>query len=134
MTRVLSTEEIRRWVNSNFTRGKTIEKVLTERELPMSAFCRTVGINPADLTRFKKSAHLPSHRVLRLISRFIGDWESGMLEFGGRRERGRFLVHRETPKPRPGRMTLSFTTDGPRLKTLPRPPASPRIILTAKAK
>lgn len=135
MTRVLSIEEIRRWVNANFTRGDDPAKMMIERELPLKGFCRAVGVQPAHLTRFKQGQNgVIGARKLSLISRFITDWENGMLEFGGTRYTGRVLIHREKPKPRPPRMTLALTPDGPRLKPVPRPTPNGRIFLTAKAK
>lgn len=102
----------------------------------MAAFCRAVGIDRAGLTRFKQGDDkVIGVRPLRLMSRFISDWENGLLEFGGKRHTGRVLIHRATPKPRPPRMTLAFTEGGPKLKFLARPaPSGTRIFLTAKAK
>lgn len=135
MTRVLPREEIRRWVISNFTRGDAPEKMLADRELPMAAFCRTVGISTANLTRFKNGRNdVLGARPLRLMSRFIIDWENGLLEFGGTRQRGRTLIHRSKPKPRPPRMTLAITASGPRLQFLQRRVSETPIFLTVKAK
>lgn len=135
MTRVLPREEIRRWVISNFTRGDAPEKMLADRELPMAAFCRVVGISTSNLTRFKNGRNdVLGPRPLRLMSRFIIDWENGLLEFGGTRQSGRVLIHRSKPRPRPTRMTLSITPAGPRLQFLQRRVSETPIFLTAKAK
>lgn len=134
MTRVLSIEEIHRWLSSHFTRGWTVEKMLAPRDLPQAAFCRTVGLDRGDLSRFIHNQKPLSPRVQRNVSKFILDWEAGMIEFERVADRRYRLVHRATPKRRPPRMTIAFD-DGPKLRLISRLPASdPRIFLTAKAK
>lgn len=134
-TRTLSISEIRHWCESNFTRGESYDKINAFRELPRRGFCRAVGLDKGNFQRFLDGERDLSPRIQRVMSRFILQWEAGLLEFTGHhRNKKSTLVHRATPRPVPLRMTLVFS-DGPKLRMAKKLPAPEnRIFLTAKAK
>lgn len=129
---VLSIEEIRAWLRARFGHEEVKGSALTKsRDLPNRAFCRAVGLDFADMHRLKhgREKRPVSPARQRVISRFICDWENGLLEFvrlgTGRRNKLRVLVHRETPKLPPARLAIEFV-DGPKIRRLARPaPATP---------
>lgn len=130
MTELLSTDDIRRWLNIHLKKGGTKNPHATiGRELPARAFAKAVGVHWTDLHRMRDGKIPIGKRAQRNLSRFIRDWENGWLEFGygtGRQRNTRLLIHRQTPKPRTMRMSVSWDK-GAKLSILPRPAANPRI-------
>lgn len=128
--RVLSIEELRRWVRSKVREPGGHRDPAGKRgtEFAPKAFARAIGLHFTDLYSFARGKKGISPERQRLMSRFVTDWENGLIEFGtaanahgGKTKR--VLVHRSTPKPRPVRMVLDLPHM--KLRLIARPPASP---------
>lgn len=130
MTDILSTADIRRFLNVHLKKGETKNPYAAiGRELPARAFAKAVAVHWTDLHRMRDGKIPIGQRARRNLSRFIRDWENGMLEFGygtGKYHSARILIHRQTPKPRAITMAVSWDK-GAKLSILPRPAANPRI-------
>lgn len=130
--RILSIEEIRRWLKGKLKATGKLSRNPGMRhgeEFAVNPFCRAVGIDYSDLYRFaagRERYPLSPHRQ-RVFSRFIADWENGLLEFSTVKHRGtrRQLVHRTTPKVRPQRMVLDWQRG--KLQFVARPPLNPTL-------
>lgn len=111
---VLSEDEIIAWLKRNFLRGARNLGKSDGGELPNRAFCRAVGLDDGDLSRIISGKEGPLKTRIRVLSRFIRDWENGLLEFSYERRPGhqggkamRVLKHLATPK----RMPVKFTVE-----------------------
>lgn len=124
--RVHSVEEIRRWFRGKFKglgeRGKNISKGL-KSEFPGRSVARVLNVPVVDLYSYVSGARkIPVHRQ-RTISRFICDWERGLLEFRPVGQRHKMMLfHRATPKPMPVRFVLDWQKS--KLHLIARPPAA----------
>lgn len=127
MIELLSIADIRRWLSVHLKRGEVKNPHAAKgRELPARAFAKAVGIHWTDLHAMRDGERPIGKRHQHNLTRFIRDWENGMLEFATGKWGKRTLVHRQTPKPK----SLTFAVDwqrGAKLSILPRPAANPRI-------
>lgn len=132
MDPVLSIEYIRAWAKARLSGGKLTD---FNRELPNNAFCRTIGIDPAFFAKIVAGVDPMPARYQRLLSRFIRDWENGLLYFtpskivgagpGKLRGRTKREVRRVTEKPKPKtRFAIEFK-GGPKVAIIGRPPPNP---------
>ena len=133
MTDHLSLDDIRRWLSLHVKKGRvTVPSAHRGRELPTRALARAVGIHWTELHGMRDGKVNIGRRHRAVLSRFIRDWENGLLEFetlgkkGGYAASKRVLVHRATPRPRAMTMSVSWK-DGAKLTIAPRPAANPRI-------
>lgn len=127
MSEHLSVEDIRRWLEIHIWRGRvTNPHAAKGRELPVKALGKAVGIDFTRLRAMRDERRPIGKRAQASLSRFIRDWENGMLEFGTGKQHKRFLIHRATPKPRGIRMAVEWK-NGAKLTILPRPAMNPRI-------
>lgn len=135
--------EILRWLDGKFGRVWDITQAHKgPKELPYRAFARTVGVDLGDLSRIRYGKCNIPERLQRNISRFIGLWENGLLEFKTTNRRKRFVSHLPKPKPMPARMTVVLDAPPlptgklppPRLKILEKPRPPNAIFLTVKVK
>lgn len=129
----LSKDDIRRWLSLHIKKGEITEPGKHHgRELPQRALCRAVGIDNSDLHAMRDGKLSLGRRHVAVLSRFIRDWENGLLEFGragkgnGHATMKRILIHRETPRPRAMTMNVSWK-GGAKLTIAPRPALNPRI-------
>lgn len=107
MQDVLTITEIRAWLKKHFTGGSRTQ---VDHELPMRAFCAATGLHDSNLYGVRDGTRKLDPKNRHRVSRFILDWEAGLLEFGrgGKTGRARFLIHRQTPKPRAMRLKVSW--------------------------
>jgi hypothetical protein len=98
-----------------------------KREFVLRAMLREIGLDRKFFTRWLRRKDPLPRETLRVMGRFIEDWEAGMLEFrratksDGLHANRMLLVHRKTPKPIPARLTIDFSGRGPRLKLIAKP-------------
>ncbi len=129
MTELLSKDDIRRWLALHIKRGEITDPGNHHgRELPVKALERAVAINYKELHGMRDGKVNIGRRHQAVLSRFIRDWENGLLEFGygGVTGHKRILIHRETPRPRAMTMNVSWQA-GAKLTIAPRPALNPRI-------
>ncbi len=127
----LSKDDIRRFLLKALPKvagGKGQKNITASRgrELPPRAFARAVGIHWTTLNDMRDGKQPIGRRHQAVLSRFIRDWENGMLEFGFGKNQSRFLVHRQTPLPRAMTMSVRWQ-GGAKLVIAPRPAANPRL-------
>lgn len=120
---ILSTEEIRRWCRAHTRRGQSKYLNKEAREFATMAFLRHIGFDHRDFYRFVDSRYGLTADKQRVMSRFIEDWEAGLIEFskgGGENGRGRKVVHLSIPRKKPSRGMIDFTGTRPKLFLVPR--------------
>jgi hypothetical protein len=134
MIDVLSKDDIRKWLLANTRRGQVeFWKTKSAAEgVPVMPLARVVGIHQSDIYKMAKGQIGITNREQARLSRFIRDWENGLLAFtepsyGGRAGRNPSrLIHLKTPRPRAIRMSVSWD-GGAKLTIAPRPTMNPRI-------
>lgn len=123
---MLSIEELRRW----FLRRKKRPDGFVLR-----SFLRSVDFRRADFQRWLAGARPLALERQRVISRFVEDWEAGLIEFRVRSRKGKVprdgqgkrgghiwdMHHRTTPRPMPIRMNVDLSGGKPRLSFVARP-------------
>ena len=116
---MLSREELRRWFE-----GK---KKTPVRDLKIRSMYRELKLDERGIRRWLAGQRPLPVETQRILSKFVEDWENGMLEFKVDRSykhangmKGT-LVHRATPKPMPARFTVDIGPRGTRLKLLGKP-------------
>lgn len=127
---VKSKEEIRAWLNIYFKGGQMGGLRDYSRELPTMAFCRGLGLDDGELTRFKRGQVPITARWQRMLSRFIGLWEAGYIGFELTPRRGSVppkwnMVRYLTPKNPKHTFAVQMQERGPKLTLLPRSPVFP---------
>lgn len=123
---MLSIEEIGRWC---------LRRKRRPDGFVLRSFLRAINFDRKDYERWLQGKRqLPLERQ-RIISRFIEDWESGMVEFRVRSRKGVVprdglgkrggiiydLHHRSTPRPMPIRMNVDLSSGRARLSFVPKP-------------
>ena len=118
---MLANEELKRWFRAKRDGRR-------DREMKMKSLFRHVGLKESNFKLWLRGNAKLTHRMQRILSRFVEDWEAGLIEFvpdwsypraNGQKAR---IVHRATPRPMPQRMTIDFSGSRPRLTLLGRPP------------
>lgn len=133
MIDALSLDDIRRWLRAAMPAGEvTVPGKTHGRDLPVKALARAVGIDRRDLYHMMRGHLAINGKQQARLTRFIRDWENGMLEFRiagkayGHAARKMLLVHRQTPRPRAIRMSVDWR-HGAKLTIAPRVAPNPRI-------
>lgn len=133
MDDLLSVDDIRRWIAGQ-RRPDGKAKFWEDRgDWSYVGFCRAVGVDVADMSLMADGRLKFPLRVQKRVSRFIRDWENGLLSFARVKTRAKgsgkqpmSLIHLQTPKPRAIKMAVSWTR-GAKLTITPRPAPNPRI-------
>lgn len=135
---ILSTKECLSWMRGKFWKQKKWNPTKNRGgELPINAFCRVLKMARSDVHNMLTGKDpIPKSRH-PIISRFIKDWENGMLEFdGGNYVKGRngmvprYLVHRTEPAKRAPRMTIDLDFKRgvtPSIRWIPKPKPNIRL-------
>lgn len=122
MSPTLSTEEMRLWCRSHTRRGKSKYFGEHNREFATGAFVRSIGWKKQTFYDWLNCKIPLPKRVRAQMSKFIEQWDAGLLEFtSSSKARRAELVHRATPKVRT-RMAVDFSGSVPRLQILSRGP------------
>lgn len=122
--RKLSGSEIRQWLKRHLGHGTFVND---RRPVSTKGVARACGIDVSKLYDFRDATpgRYIAESKLRVLGRFIQDWENGLLEFeknrGSHKDR---LIHRETPKPMPTVCRVDPLAG--KLSLVPRPPRALR--------
>ena len=134
MDDILSLDDIFRWIKGKRRPDKDAKFWEARGDWSFIGFCRAVGVDESDMNHMAAGHFKMPLRVQKRVSRFIRDWENGLLTFvreprgnaKGAGHRKMVLRHLQVPKPRGMSMSVSWTK-GPKLTIAPRPSPNPRI-------
>ena len=122
---MLSIEQMLKWGLAHTARH--IRMGDHDRDFATNAFCRAIGLDYTDFYGWLNGRKELKPGAARRMSRFIEQWEAGMLEFkrdkSGKQANGlkRVLVHRSAPRRMPTRMVIDLSGRAPRLQMLGQP-------------
>lgn len=120
---MLSIEQMRRWCLAHTSRNRR-NFGQHNREFSTFAFLRALGMQRQNFYNWMHGNKPLYGQQPRLMSKFIEDWEAGLLEFvrGPKsHDTKRILRHRSVPKKMPIRMVVDITGGSAKLRMLGKP-------------